>query len=191
MHRSAFVVLLGMAVLPAYGAGELSGRRAPGFTLPDLNVNYHDLYDYRGKVVLLDIVQTSCPVCGSSHRILETIRQKFPGKVQILSVVVPPDNQNSVRQFIANFAVKTPVLFDCGQMIGSYLKLTPQKPQATFPHLFLIDANGMIRNDWEYKSGQEKYFESLEPLLGEVTALVKEMDGRGATVGAPKAAPKK
>jgi hypothetical protein len=49
----------------------------------------------------------------------------------------------------------------------------------------------MIRNDWEYKSGQEKYFESLEPLLGEVTALVKEMDGRGATVGAPKAAPKK
>jgi peroxiredoxin len=189
MRCLAFVLLLGAMVFPAFPAGELSGRRAPGFTLPDSNVNYHDLADYRGKIILLDIVQTACPVCGSSHRIFETIRQKFPDKVQILSIVVPPDNQNNVRQFIANFAVKTPVLFDCGQMIGSYLKLTPQKSQATFPHLFLIDANGWIRNDWEYKGGQEKYFESLDPVLQEVTALVKEMQAGGAKAAAGPAKP--
>ena len=189
MRSLAFVLLFGAMVFPAFPAGELSGRRAPGFTLPDLNVNYHDLADYRGKIILLDIVQTACPVCGSSHRIFETIRQKFPDKVQILSIVVPPDNQNNVRQFIANFSVKTPVLFDCGQMIGSYLKLTPQKSQATFPHLFLIDANGWIRNDWEYKGGQEKYFESLDPVLQEVTALVKEMQAGGAKAAAAPAKP--
>ena len=182
-------LLLAALSLPAFSAGELSNRRAPGFALPDVNVNYHDLADYRGKVVLLDILQTSCPVCGSSQRIFETIRQKFPDKVQILSVVVPPDNQNTVRQFMQGFGIKTPILFDCGQMVGAYLKLTPQKPQATFPHLFLIDGNGWIRNDFVYGPAMEKYFEGLEPLLTEVTALVKELPVGGVKPVAGPAAP--
>lgn len=188
MRLFALSFLLAGLTLPLFGAGELSNRRAPGFALPDVNVNYHDLADYRGKVVMLDILQTQCPACGSSQRILETIRQRFPGKVQILSVVVPPDNQNTVRQFIQAFNVKTPVLFDCGQMVGAYLKLTPQKPQATFPHLFLIDGNGWIRNDFVYGPGTEKYFESLDPLLQEVSALVKELP---VTAAKPAPAPAK
>jgi peroxiredoxin len=196
MRSLAAALLLSSLVFPVFGAGPLSNRRAPGFALPDVNVNYHDLADYRGKIVIVDIVQTQCPVCGSSHRIFETIRQKFPDKVQILSVVVPPDNQNTVRQFISAFNVKTPVLFDCGQMIGSYLKLTPQKPQATFPHIFIVDGNGWIRSDYEYNGQNASYFESLDPLLNEITGMVKELQGGGskpaaAPVAAPKAPAKK
>ncbi|MFN7919481.1 MAG: TlpA disulfide reductase family protein [Bryobacteraceae bacterium] len=187
-------LLTALVCLPLMAAGPLSNRRAPGFTLPDMNVNYHDLYDYRGKIVLLDILQTACPVCNSSQRIFETIRQKFPDKVVILSVVTQPDTQDTVKWFVTQNNVKTPVLFDCGQAIASYLKATPKNPQISLPHLFLIDAKGWIRNDWEYKSGNEKYFESLDPVLEEVTALVNEMGGGGAAKAppaAPKAAPAK
>jgi peroxiredoxin len=172
MVQLTALLLSGSLVL---GASELSGRRAPGFALPDLDVNFHDLYDYRGKVVLLDILKTDCPVCNTSQRIFETIRQKFANKVAVLGVVTMPDSQDTVRRFVAQHGLKTPVLFDCSQMIASYLKLTPKKTNIGLPHLFLIDAKGMIRKDWEYKSGNEKYFESLEPLLSEVTALVKEI----------------
>jgi hypothetical protein len=40
-------------------------------------------------------------------------------------------------------------VFDSGQMIASYLEVTPSNPQVHFPHLFVIDAQGMIRNDYE------------------------------------------
>jgi len=160
------------------------GRRAPGFALPDLNINYHDLYDYRGKIVMLDFIQTACPVCQTSQRIYERIRLKYPDKVAIIAIVIPPDTQQTVRKFVTDFAVKTPVLFDCGQVTGSYLKLTPQSPTATFPNLFIIDPQGIIRAHHEYKGGEEKYFEQLDPLMQEIEGMLK-----GAPAG-PAAPPK-
>ena len=165
---------LSAAAVSLEAAGELSNRRAPGFSLPDSNINYHDLADYRGKIVLLDLIKTSCPVCNSSHKIMESVRQKYPDKVTILSVVpASEDNAGTVRQFVGVNSVKTPVLFDCGQMMASYLKLTPQKSNIGLPHLFLIDASGVIRNDWEYVGGgTSSVFEALPPLLKEVEALL-------------------
>ncbi len=170
----AGVILLGAAAMSVEAAGELSNRRAPGFSLPDSNINYHDLGDYRGKVVLVDFIKTSCPVCNSSHKIMETVRQKYPDKVTILSVVpASEDNSNTVRAFVGANSVKTPVLFDCGQVMASYLKLTPKNANSVaLPHLFLIDANGMIRNDWEYVGGPGNVFESLPALQKEVEALL-------------------
>jgi peroxiredoxin len=163
------------------------GRRAPGFALPDLNVNYHDLADYRGKFILLDFIQTACPVCQTSQKIYERIRLKYPDKVQVLAIVVPPDTQQTVRTFVSNFAVKTPVLFDCGQATGSFLRLTPQSPTITFPNLFVIDPNGIIRAHHEYKPGQEKYFDQLDPLMLEVEAMLKQAP---AAPAGPKPPPK-
>jgi peroxiredoxin len=188
-YHVAGVFLLGAAAASLQAAGELSNRRAPGFSLPDSNVNYHDLADYRGKIVLLDLIKTSCPVCNASHKIFETVRQKYPDKVTILTIVpTGEDNTNTVRQFVSNNSVKTPVLFDCGQVIASYLKLTPQNSNIGLPHLFLVDANGTIRNDWEYTSGTASVFESLAPLLKEVESL---LSGNPAGPARPAPAPKK
>ncbi len=182
------VLALGLtaAISPAT-AGELSNRRAPGFALPDSNINYHDLADYRGKIVLLDLIKTSCPICNSSHKILESVRQKYPDKITILTIVpASEDNAGTVRQFVGNNSVKTPVLFDCGQVMASYLKLTPQKSNIGLPHLFLIDANGVIRNDWEYVGGGvNSVFEALPPLLKEVEAVLN------ASAAPPKSPAKK
>jgi len=167
------------------GAGKLSGRRAPSFALPDVSMAYHDIQDYRGRVVLLEIIQSTCPVCNSFQKIAETIRLKYGGKVAVLSIVNPPDNLTTVGQFIAQNAVKSPVLFDCGQVSAIYMKATPKNPQISLPHIFLIDAKGTIRNDYEYGNGFEKYFESLEPLSNEIDALVKEMAGPPSNPKAP------
>lgn len=182
------LVALAAATSDLQAAGELSNRRAPGFALPDSNINYHDLADYRGKVVLVDLIKTSCPVCNSSHKILESVRQKYPDKVTILTIVpATEDNAATVRQFVANNSVKTPMLFDCGQVMASYLKLTPQKSNIGLPHLFLIDQNGVIRNDWEYVGGgATSVFEALPPLLREVEAVLNA----GKAPAGP-AAPKK
>ena len=145
---SRWTALALIGCLPVFADGALSGRRAPGFSLPDSQLQQHDLYDYRGKVVLLEIMQTGCPSCQMLTAELERIKIKYAGKVAVLSIVNPPDNMKTVKAYIAAHSVTGPMLFDMGQMAASYLKVTPQNPRIHLPHLFLIDSDSMIRNDW-------------------------------------------
>jgi hypothetical protein len=54
------------AILPGaftlFGAGEYSNRRAPGFSPADSHFEQHDTQDYRGKVPIVDFMQTKCPI---------------------------------------------------------------------------------------------------------------------------------
>ena len=124
------------------------GRRAPGFALPSSTGGFHDLGDYRGKVLLLDVMQTRCANCRELTKTLEKIETSYGDEVAILSIVVPPDNQTTVAAYISELGVTTPILFDCGQVAASYLKVSPQRPTIHVPHLFLIDKQGMIRRDF-------------------------------------------
>ncbi len=152
-------------------ADQLSNRRAPGFSLPDLNLKQHDLADYRGKVVLLDFMRTDCPHCRTLSRLLEQVKAKYGYRVAILSVVTPPDNQQTVIRYIqANF-ITTPVLFDCSQMAASYLKIGPQNPSVDLPYLFVIDGEGTIRHDYAFEPNREIFegkglFKVLDGMLG-------------------------
>lgn len=153
-----FFGLLACAAL-LFASGELSGRRAPGFSLPDLHGQQHDLQDYRGRVLLIDIIQTTCPHCQQLAGVLEKVGAKYGGKVAVLSIAIPPDSQTSVAHFVAERKVTTPVLFDCGQVSASYLKATPQNPRVNVPHVFLIDGQGMIRSDFGYEFDTRNIFE--------------------------------
>lgn len=155
-----FLLLAAAATLSvAFAAGELSGRRAPGFALPDLNLNYHDIQDHRGKVVIVDIMRTSCPHCLAVSKNLERIKTKFGSKVAVLSIVNPPDNQADVSRFLIQNKLTTPVLFDCGQVSAVYMKISPQNPSITIPHIFIIDQQGMIRNDFAYNDATKGMLE--------------------------------
>ncbi len=155
--RCALVLWLFAASV--FAAGELSNRRAPGFSLPDATLKQHDPQDYRGKVLLVEIMQTNCPHCAAFAEILEDVQKKYAGKVQVLSIVNPPDNQNTVTRYVGGHHITFPVLFDCGQVSASYLKITPQNPSFNVPHVFVIDPQGFIRNDFGYDLTTRDIFE--------------------------------
>ena len=141
-------------------SGELSNRRAPGFALPDPSYqHYYDLQDFAGKVVLIDIMSTRCPHCLLLSTTLEQVKARYGGKVAILEVVLPPDNQDTVSKFVATNNVTIPVVCDMGQMTASYFKATPSTmSQVSVPHLFIIDKQGMIRNDFAYEESTQARF---------------------------------
>jgi peroxiredoxin len=170
------LVLLTAAAL--FAAGGLSNRRAPGFSLMDTTGRQHDLYDYRGKIVLVEIMQTKCPHCRTFSKILDQVQTKYGGRVAILSVVNPPDTPATVSRYLAEVKPTTPLLFDSGQMAISYFKATPQNPSVDLPHLFIVDANGWIVNDYEYSDATKPIFEGQ--------ALFPELDRMLAGKGAPK-----
>jgi thiol-disulfide isomerase/thioredoxin len=57
-------------------AGALSGRRVPSFTLPDGDARFHDILDLRGKLVLIDVMQTGCSHCQTLAEQLEKVQSK-------------------------------------------------------------------------------------------------------------------
>ncbi|MBI2686826.1 MAG: TlpA family protein disulfide reductase [Acidobacteria bacterium] len=183
--RKILLLVAATTFSTVFAAGELSGRRAPSFALPDLNLNYHDIQDYRGKAVIVDIMRTTCPHCLTVSKNLEKIKAKFGTRVAIISIVNPPDNQQAVSRFLVENKLTNPVLFDCGQVSAVYLKVTPQNPSITIPHIFLIDPQGMIRNDFAYSDSTKGLLEG-DGLAAEVQKLL----GAPATAPAAKKATK-
>jgi peroxiredoxin len=154
--RIFFCVLACAASLMA--SGELSGRRAPGFSLVDVHFKQHDPQDYRGKILLVELMQTACPHCAEFSAIIEEAMAKYKGQVAALSIVNPPDTTATVKQYITEHKITVPVLFDCGQVAGSYI----QNRDFNVPHLFIIDAQGMIHNDFGYSPLTKGIFEGRD-----------------------------
>ena len=170
--RLFFTVLLCAAAL---FATEHAGRRAPGFALPDSRMKIHDLADYRGKVLILEFMQTDCPHCATFARTLADVQAKYGNKVAILAVVnAPHDNGNTVAQYIAGHKIAYPVLFDQGQMEYSYIL----KGQVDNPCVFVIDANGVIRADFTYSVFTRDIFDGK--------GLFAEIDRALAPAAAPQ-----
>jgi len=163
-----------LVVSVSFGSGELSNRRAPGFALPDPEYkHYYDLQDYRGKVVLIDIMNTGCPHCLLLSTTLEQVKARYGDKIMVLEVVLPPDNQSTIAKYKAMNKVTATVLCDMGQMTASYFNANPgTMSHIDVPHLFVVDKQGMIRNDFIYDPKTRDIFEG-PGLFAEIDKLLK------------------
>jgi peroxiredoxin len=162
--------ILALASSLAWAAGDYSHRRAPGFSLADSHYQQHDPQDYRGRVLLIDIMTTTCPNCMKLADVLVEVKAKYGDRLGIISVLTAPDNFDKADRFAAAHKITWPLVFDSGQMIASYLKVTPSNPEVHFPHLFVVDGNGTIRNDFD---GTEDKALNVESLSAEIDKLSK------------------
>jgi peroxiredoxin len=155
----------------AFGANELSNRRAPGFSLPDSQLKRFDLLDYRGKWVLIDFMKSDCPHCMALAKILEQVQSKYgSGKVAVFEILIaPPENQATAAKFKAESKSTATILFDQGQMTASYFNMTPAHPSFDTPHLFVVDPQGMIVRDWGYSDQTKDILEGK--------GLIAELEG--------------
>ena len=144
--RFVFLLAVLLALAPA-APGQIP-RRAPGFSLPDSSLRQHDLQDYRGKIVLIEIMKTNCPGCRAFAKVLEQVKAKYAGRVVVLAIVHPPDDVNAVKAYIRDNKVTAPVLFDCGQMAASYIR----RATVNVPHLLVVDGAGMIQGDYDHEA---------------------------------------
>jgi peroxiredoxin len=165
MRTVLALALCAAALIAADGA-----RRAPGFALPDSRMQVFDLADYRGKIVLLDFMKTSCPHCSVFTDILTQVEQKYGDKVAVLSVVSSAvDNSNTVAQYAVSHKVRYPILFDAGQMAFSYVRTA----SLDLPHLYIIDANGYIHSDYVYSLTTRDIFEG-RGVFNELDRMLKK-----------------
>ena len=149
MKRVLAIWLCGaMAAICCVGtASAQAPRRAPSWALMDSGGHMHDLLDYRGKVLIIDMMKTTCPHCASFAGVLAQVQQKYGDRVAIVSVVSPTnDNAQAVQGYIAQHKITYPVVFDMGQMQYSYVL----KGSVELPHVYIVDQNGYIQGDYDY-----------------------------------------
>jgi peroxiredoxin len=168
MRKLSILLTCAFALLAVDGP-----RRAPGFALFDSRMEVFDLYDYRGKPVLLEFMETTCPHCVRFADVLHDVQVKYGKRIQILSVVeAAKDNSSTVARYVSEHRVDYPILFDAGQMAYSYVRGS----SLDFPHVYLIDANGYVQGDWVYIEANKPVFEGkqlyteLDKLLGPAPA---------------------
>jgi cytochrome c biogenesis protein CcmG/thiol:disulfide interchange protein DsbE len=159
-----------------FAAGPL--RRAPGFCLIDTSGQWQDLADYRGKIVLVEFMQTSCPHCAAFSTVLNGLKLKYADRLAVLAIANPPvDTVQTMMQFVKDHKLVYPLLLDQGQVAYSYVR----SPSVDLPTVYLIDGSGMIRNSWQNGPLTKDIFEGA--------GLAREIDK--LLTGAPTMAPAK
>jgi peroxiredoxin len=175
MKRIVSILLCMAAIGLAQGP-----KRAPGFCLADTTAQWRDLADYRGRIVLLEFMQTTCPHCNTFLNVLTGLQAKYGDKLQILSIAMAPaDTPQTMLQYANSHRLTWPFLFDMGQVAFSYVR----HPEINFPTIYLVDGNGMIANHWEYSPLTSQIFEG--------NGLAHEIDRLLAPFSPVTAAPKK
>jgi peroxiredoxin len=158
---------LGILLCIAFLAAAQAPKRAPGFCLSDTTAQWHDLADYRGKVVVIEFMQTTCPHCITFNKTLAGLVKKYGSKIQVLSVALPQDTMPALVQYTKTHGTTWPHLYDMGQMAFSYFR----QPNISFPSVFLVDRSGMLVNRWEYGALTSAIFEG-EQLSREIDRLL-------------------
>jgi peroxiredoxin len=159
------LILIPVCALALFAANDYSNRRAPGFSLMDTHYQQHDPQDYHGRVVIVEFMQTTCGTCNALADTLVQLKAKYGEKLVILSIVTSPDTFETVDKFALQHHAGWPILFDSGQVMMSYLKLRPGNLNVHFPHVFIVDGNGTIRDDFADLMDLNALSAMIDPLV--------------------------
>lgn len=121
-----------------------TGERCPDFLLTDVQ-QFHKtavtLDDFKGKWLILDFWSEYCASCISAFPKMNNIQQTFSGDVQILFIGIPYKDPNTIKKLYdvhrQELDLKIPIVFD--------EKLAVQFGVGTYPHIVVVDPEGIVR----------------------------------------------
>lgn len=150
------------------------------------------LSQYRGKVVGLLFVQTTCPHCQQTCQLMERLSREYgPRGFQALAVAFNPMAAMLVPDFIKQNGLTFPVGYDARDPVFEYLSWSPAI-RTYVPILVFVDRNGVIRGQY---MGDDKFFlpgEQEKNMRVMIEQLLKEpVSNRRALPAYRRSAPKK
>ena len=155
--RQQWIVVAGVVMLLAGGlvtavkvfADDLFpvtvGSAAPDFRATDLATNrVKTLADYKGQVVLLNVLATWCPPCIVEMPSMEELYRAYgPRGLKVVAVSIDDYvSQDSIRAFAKGLGLTFEILHDPTHSIERAYQTTG------YPESFVISRDGTIRKKW-------------------------------------------
>ncbi len=119
-------------------------RKAPelAFNVPGQGQKL--LSQYRGKVVALEFIFTTCPHCQAASRVMTKFQQEFGSRgFQALDVAINDNADLAVDNFVKDYQVGFPVGWTTRDQMLSFMGFSMAE-RFVVPQLVLIDRKGVI-----------------------------------------------
>ena len=122
-------------------ASTIIGQPLPALSLPDLDGRLHDLGEYRGRRILINLWASWCLPCLQEMPALVKAQQKFGDHGSIV-IGIAVDEPSHVRAFLAAHPVNYPILIGRAESPDTSLKLG--NASQNLPYSVLVADDGRI-----------------------------------------------
>lgn len=128
------------------GASEI-GKPAPDFELTDTAGKTHKLSDYQGKILVIHYHAVKCPWDIAYQPILNDVAKQYQDKNVVFLGI--NSNKTEPMEMLKKDVTKKDIPYAVVKDPGN--KVADAYGAATTPHMFIVDAQGVLR----YKGGVE------------------------------------
>jgi peroxiredoxin len=137
-------------------------RPTPEFTVQMPGGKDIKLSDYKGKVVVVEILLTTCSHCQKASQGINKVQRELGAQgMQAIGVAVNEMAQMLVEDYTKQFNLDFPVGWSAREPAVQLLQ-HPVMMMMSFPNVVIIDRNGQIRHQF---AGGDKFFENEEKNL--------------------------
>lgn len=148
-----------LAVAPLFAAGNETVRKAPELAFSIPNQGQKLLSQYRGKVVALEFIFTTCPHCQAATKVMNRLQQEYgPRGLQVIDVAVNQNADLLVENFAKDFQTNFPVGWTPSGEMLSFMGFS-MAARYVVPQLVLIDRNGYIH--YQTPATEDERWDSL------------------------------
>ena len=158
-------------------------RMAPDLTIPLPNGKQVKVSDYKGKVLCLMFILTTCPHCQKTTQLWEELYPDLAPKG--FAVVEAAINDNpDIPSFVSQFKVPFPV-GTAGVLPALDYIQWPKDKRPLVPFLVFIDRKGVIRS--QYTGVDEAFFDNQQAqhMRDEAEKLLNEGAGKAKPAHKP------
>ncbi|SPE36650.1 Redoxin domain protein [Candidatus Sulfopaludibacter sp. SbA3] len=144
---------------------------APPFQMQVLNGRTVSFGQYRGKVLAVAFILTTCPHCQDLTKALKPLSREYaPRGVQFLECAFNEDAPATMPEFLDQFHPPFPVGWSSGAAVRAYLHYSTLEANFFVPHMVFLDRTGVVRGDFPgdsdfFKKPEENIRGQLEKML--------------------------
>jgi len=133
---------------------------APDLTLSDLGGEEHDLADYHGQVVLVNLWATWCPPCKAEMPTLEAYYKAHQADGFVTIAINDGDPTDAVTAFVQEYGLTFPIWLD-----PEYVATERAFKARNLPSSFVIDRAGSVRLRWVGEIDRAALEKYVTPLI--------------------------
>ncbi len=172
-------------------ADTASLRKAPELAIDVPNQGQKLLSSYRGKVVALEFIFTTCPHCQAFSRMMTKVQQDYgPRGLQVLAVAINENADLLVENFVKDYQVNFPVGWAPRDQMLAFMGYTSAR--FVVPQLALIDRQGVIHyQTTALETDQWKQIMNEQSIRQHIEELLSESGSNSTKVAASRKAPQR
>lgn len=175
-----WISVLALACLSALTplSGAEVPRPSPNYTVKLPSGQQIPLSSYRGKVVALLFVSTTCPHCQETCRLMSSLQKEYgPRGFETVAAAFNTMARMLVPEFVQKSGATFPVGYDEWESVAGFLQ-RPTILQTFVPIMVFIDRQGVIRGQYlgddSFFGAQEKNIRSMIETLLKAPAAAKK-----------------